>query len=273
MRILISNDDGIYAKGLWILAEALQPLGEVVIVAPDRDQSGVGTAISLHNPVRVTEVLPQTNHIKTYAVEGTPADAVILGLEWLVERPVDLVVSGINEGSNLGDDILVSGTVGAALQAYVRGINTIAISVTALKEVRFEVATAVAELLVRYFKEAGDGNPVFLNVNVPNVFPEQIQGVEVTRTTRRSYVDAVQEGHDGKRKYFWITRQRASEEQPEEGTDRWAIQQKRISLTPLHVAWTDTSALERLRPLAQSIGQGLPTFFPPSQLVQKDIRQ
>ena len=120
MKILITNDDGIYARGLWCLAEALRQVGDVTVCAPDREQSGVGTAVSLHTPVRVNSVVPQVADIPTYAVEGTPSDSVVLALESLMPGGVDLLFSGINEGANLGNDALISGTIGAALQGYFR---------------------------------------------------------------------------------------------------------------------------------------------------------
>ena len=257
MRILVTNDDGIFARGLWALAQALAPLGEVTVVAPDREQSGVGSAISLSNPVRVTEVAPQVNHLKTYAVEGTPADSVILGLEWLLEKPVDLVVSGINAGANLGNDILLSGTVGAALQAHFRGIAALAVSVTALKEVKYEVAAELARLLAMQLHEEASSEPLFLNVNLPNVSLEQIRGVEITRMAQRTYVDSVHEGHDEKRSLLWITRHQQSEEQLDPGTDRWATRENRISITPLNINWTHKAGVERLSGLGTLLNRRL----------------
>ncbi|MCK4722624.1 MAG: 5'/3'-nucleotidase SurE, partial [Dehalococcoidia bacterium] len=118
MRILATNDDGINADGLWHLVEALSEVGDVVVVAPDRDQSGVGTSVSLHQPVRVRGIRSPVRGVRCYAVEGTPADSVILALGVLLDDQIDLVVSGINEGANLGSDVLISGTVSAALQGY-----------------------------------------------------------------------------------------------------------------------------------------------------------
>ena len=135
--ILATNDDGVYAPGLWASVQALREVGDVVVAAPDREQSGVGTAITLNNPVHVREVMPLIEGVRAYAVEGTPADSTILGVESLVGEKIDLVVSGINPGANMGNDVFISGTVGAALQAFFRGIPAIAVSVTALKDVHF----------------------------------------------------------------------------------------------------------------------------------------
>ncbi|MBF8267101.1 MAG: surE, partial [Dehalococcoidia bacterium] len=190
MKILVTNDDGIYAPGLWAAVEALRAVGEVVVVAPDREQSGAGTAISLNHPVRVTEVTPLAEGVKAYAVEGTPADSAILALESLIEdKKVDLVVSGINQGANLGNDIFISGTVGAALQGFFRGIPSIAISVAALKDVHFAPAALVVRLLAQ---DVADGKltvPLLLNVNLPNQPLEKIKGVSLTHLGRRTYMD------------------------------------------------------------------------------------
>ena len=126
MRILVSNDDGIYAEGIWVLARHLSQLAAVIVVAPDREQSAVGTAVSLRKPLRVQKILPLYPGIEAYSVEGTPSDSVILALGKIISRRVDLVVSGINQGSNLGEDVLISGTVGAALSAYLRSFPAMA---------------------------------------------------------------------------------------------------------------------------------------------------
>ena len=126
MKILVTNDDGIYRRGLWALAAELQRVAEVVVVAPDREQSAVGAAITLHQPLHYTEVEPMVAGIKAYSVAGTPSDSVILALGMLED--VGMVFSGINEGANLGNDVLLSGTVGAALQGYFHGLPSIALS-------------------------------------------------------------------------------------------------------------------------------------------------
>ena len=129
LRIVLTNDDGVYAPGLWAAAEALRELGEVVVIAPDRDMSGVGTAMTLMNVVRVQDIPSPVQGIKAYSVQGTPADCVILGSEKLLDGTPDLVVSGINRGANLGTDVMVSGTVGGAFQGYFRHIPSMAVSV------------------------------------------------------------------------------------------------------------------------------------------------
>lgn len=256
MRILVTNDDGVYAPGLWAAVEALQSIGEVVVVAPDREQSGVGPSVTLNSPVRAVEVVPVVPGTQTFAVEGTPADSVILALETLIEK-VDLVVAGINSGANLGEDVLISGTVGATLQGYFRGIPSLAVSVASLHNARFEAA---AQLLTALARQAGDGllpKPVLLNVNLPPVAPEDIKGIDVTRLARRTYADTVRQGDDGKRKYYWITRTRPAWEM-EEGTDVWSVRHRKVSITPLRTDITSTAALSAIEGLPQRLLQVFP---------------
>lgn len=233
MRILVTNDDGIAAPGLWALVRELRRVAEVIVVAPDRDQSGVGTAVTLHHPVRISPVPPEVTRVKTYSVEGTPADTVILALKTLLKDGVDMVFSGINAGSNLGNDVLISGTVSAALQGYFYGLPSVAISVSAIKKVRFGIAAKFAALLVQQF-EANKMPPKFLlNINLPNLPLDQIAGIEMTRLGERSYMDNIKVGHDGKRKYYWIVRGKPDWKEVE-GTDIWALGQNKISVSPLH---------------------------------------
>jgi 5'-nucleotidase len=256
LRILVTNDDGVYAEGLWTLAEALGEVGEVVVVAPDREQSAVGTSVTLHQPLRAREVIPLIRGVKSYSVEGTPADSVILALKGLIDSEIDLVVSGINEGSNLGNDVLLSGTVGAALQGYFNGIPSIALSVAALENVHFDVAARLAVVVTRIIDPLP--KEMLLNINLPNLPLDQIQGVEVTQLGRRSYADVIEEGYDGKRKYYWIVRGEP-ESQPEEGTDIWAVLNSKISITPLHTDLTNPLALSSLKELSTAIFHGLIT--------------
>ena len=140
MKILVTNDDGIFAHGLWALAGELKAVGQVIVVAPDREQSAIGTAVTLHQLLRLRKVRSLLPEIETYSVDGTPADSVILALSELAKGEVGLVVSGINQGLNLGDDVLISGTVGGALQGYLHGFPAIAISVDSWENHYFPAA-------------------------------------------------------------------------------------------------------------------------------------
>jgi len=180
MRILLTNDDGIFADGLWVMANKLKGVSQVVVVAPDREQSALGTAITLGQPLRVQKVRPPMPEIEAYSVEGTPADSVILALEKLVKDGIDLVVSGINLGPNLGNDVLVSGTVGAALQGYLRGFPALAISAFPTDSSYLEDAAKVAALLTENVSSGTLPSNIFLNVNLPDLPLAEVRGVRVT---------------------------------------------------------------------------------------------
>jgi 5'-nucleotidase len=251
MKILVSNDDGVYADGLWALAKELQEIAEVTVVAPDRDQSGAGTSVTLRHPLRMIEIRAPLDGVAAYSVEGTPADSVILALRLVLKDGVDLVVSGINEGPNLGDDVYISGTVGAALQGFFYGIPAIAFSIAAFGSLHFDVAARLARLLVGEIVDRGVSQRMLLNVNLPNLPLEKLEGIEITRLGERKYVDRIEPGYDGKRQYHWIMRGK-SEWQLISGTDIRALEQNKISVTPLF-GNPDGSSREFLRSFAPEI--------------------
>jgi 5'-nucleotidase len=233
MRILITNDDGIFAPGLWTLVKELKNIAQVVVVAPDREQSAIGTAVTLHQPLRVQRVRPIVPEVETYSVEGTPADSVILALGKLIKNKVDVVISGINQGPNLGDDVLISGTVGAALQGYLRGFPALAISVAAVDSLLLDNAAKLAVLLAKKIDSNSLPTDIFLNVNLPNLPRAKIKGVKITRLANGSYTNTIEKGFDGKREYYWVVRQKINTD-TDRKTDIWAIEQGNISITPLH---------------------------------------
>ena len=221
------------------------------MVAPDREQSGVGTAITLAQPLRVTEIPPHVEGVPTYAVEGTPSDSAIVALQTLIEEPVDLVVSGINKGANMGNDVFISGTMGAALQAHFRGIPAIAISVAALRDIHFDAAAQVARLLAQNVADGTLTAPLLLNVNLPNLPPERIRGVSLTRLGRRTYMDVVNEGDDGRRKYYWIARGQA-------GMGAGARPRRLGGAPPPHLGHADGHGPDRGRADARRPGRHAP---------------
>ena len=233
MKILVTNDDGIFAQGLWTLTKALKKIAQVIVVAPDRQQSGVGTAVTLHQLLRVQRVEPPVPGVETYTVEGTPADSVIMALTKLAKDKIDLVVSGINHGPNLGDDVLISGTVSAALHSYQHGLPAIAISVDAKDNPYLDTAAELAALLAKRIESNSFPANIFLNVNVPNLPLPQIKGLEITRLACSSHTDSVEEGHYGKNMYYHLIRHRTNKA-ADVKTDIWAIEQGIISVTPLH---------------------------------------
>jgi len=242
MKILVTNDDGIFAQGLWVLAKELSSVAQVVVVAPDREQSAIGTAVTLRQPLRAQKMRPVVAGVETYSVEGTPADSVILALDKLVKDTIDLVVSGINHGANLGDDVLISGTVGAALQGYLHGLPAVAISVDFGDNLHLDNAARLAALLVKKIGADTLHGNLFLNVNLPNLPLAEIRGARVTRLASESHTDTVEESHDGRRKYYWLIRHGINRD-TDKKTDIWAIEQGNISITPLY-----TSLLNKTSP-------------------------
>ena len=231
MRILVTNDDSINSLGLWAVVESLAELGHVSVVAPDRDQSGIGTARTLLNILRVNEVETRVQGVPAYTVSGTPSDCVILATGKLFDEPFDLVVSGINEGANLGLDVLDSGTAGGAFRGYFRGIPSIAVSVTAVTGVRYDIAARVASSLVQSLD--GDRRPLVYNLNVPNVSYDRLNGVMETFLGPKAWLEGVERGHDGRRTHYWINHSRPTNADVPKGCDVWATRNNWISITPI----------------------------------------
>ena len=246
-NILITNDDGIYAEGLFALKTALDGIGAVHVVAPDRPRSASGHSITLHKPLRLSRVrLPDGSH--GHATNGTPSDCVSLGVLDVVGAKVDLVVSGINWGPNLGWDLTYSGTVSAAMEAAIMGIPAFAISVASYEEsISFDYAAEFAAFLARLL--LGHQLPPYtlLNANVPNQPASHIRGIEVTRQGRRRYTGKVEKRVDpAGRAYYWLGGDTAIDEL-EEGTDVKAIADDKVSVTPIHLDLTSYPALDELR--------------------------
>jgi 5'-nucleotidase len=254
MRILVSNDDGIYSEGIWALAEALSKIAAVTIVAPDREQSAVGTAVNLRKPLRVQKTTPLDPAIRSYSVEGTPSDAVILGLAKVMQEKADLVVSGVNQGSNLGEDVLISGTVGAALAAYLRGTPAIAVSCEGSRWAAVylkEVGRFTTLLAGRAF-EAGLPPNLFLNLNFPDLPLERVKGVRLTRLAHKSHVNTVEETRDEKRSYYMLVRESINH-QVDPRSDIMASSQGYITITPLNIFPDDRLSLRWLEKLVKGL--------------------
>ena len=249
MRILLTNDDGIHAPGILAAKKALDQVGEVWMVAPERPRSAAGRAITLHKPLRVTQVsLP--GGITGYATSGTPTDCVTLGYEVLMGSNCDLVVSGINAGPNLGWDLTYSGTVAGAMEGAVLALPAFAISVASHsgpETIDFEPAAEFAARLARQIANNPLPPNVLLNVNVPAVPRAQILGVTVTHQGRREYVDRIVTREDPSgRPYYWQAGS-IREDEPDPGSDVHAILENRISVTPVHLDLTAYSLLDTLR--------------------------
>jgi 5'-nucleotidase len=245
MRILVTNDDGVQADGLFALKQALSQVGEVTVVAPERQKSASGHAITLHKPLRMSPV-----HLRdgsaALASNGTPSDCATLGILEAMEGRCDLVVSGINHGPNLGWDVHYSGTVSAAIEASVIGVPSIAISVASWDaEILWETAAEFAAKVAAWLPAHPLSPFTILNVNVPNLLASQIKGVAVTTQGRRQYVDRVERRADPLgRPYYWLGGSLAEEAAgAETGSDVRAVADGKISLTPIHFDMTAHAAL------------------------------
>lgn len=238
IRILVTNDDGIHAPGIAALAEKLQELGDVTVVAPAREVSGISHALTISAPLRYERVEEHA-----FSVDGTPADCVNLAVANLLPQPPELVVSGINRGANLGDDVTYSGTVAGAMEGAILGIPSFAVSLASKSHDDYSVAAAFSVYLARVVEQKKLPRRTFLNVNVP---PGEVSGVRITSQGHRDYWAKVEERVDPRsRVYFWI----------KQGISRWerngisdihAVREKLISVTPLHIDYTNYSVLDEL---------------------------
>jgi len=249
--ILVTNDDGIAAEGLRTLAEAMRPLGEVVIIAPDREQSATSHSLTLHRPLRIRKVADGI-----LSVDGTPTDCVLLGVHGFLKEPPTLVVSGINHGPNLGNDVLYSGTVSAASEGAFLGIPSIAFSLAAWESSDFGPAGRIAASLVRLLLRHGLKAGMCLNVNIPPVPEAEIRGLRVARLGRRVFHDVIVEKTDPRGKsYYWIGGENPTWEQ-DEASDFHAVTHGFVSVTPLSFELTDYKAIVELETLGLTIHDG-----------------
>lgn len=234
---MVTNDDGIGARGLLALYQALETLGEIYVIAPDRERSACSHNITVHDILRVEKL------DYGWAVTGTPADCVKMALDALLPGPPDLIVSGINEGANLGTDVMYSGTVAAALEGAIAGIPSLAISVAAVKVQDFACAARFARHLCQLVAQKGLPGGVALNVNIPDVPAREIAGIEVTRLSWRRYVNSVHRQQDPRgRDYFWLAGE-SVEVEPRPGSDLDCIRASKISITPIHFDLTNERAM------------------------------
>ncbi len=241
MKILVSNDDGYLATGINVLTAALETVADVVVVAPDRNRSAASNSLTLNNPLRVATVAPGR-----FKVDGTPSDCVYLALTGFLDHEPDLVVSGINHGANLGDDVIYSGTVAAAMEGRFLGLPTIAVSLVGRDLKHFDTAAAVAAELVQKIERAPLASDVVLNVNVPNIPLQRLAGIRATRLGFRHKSEHLLKDTDPYgRPIYWVGP--AGEGQDAgEGTDFFAIEQGFASVTPLKVDLTRHDAVDDL---------------------------
>ncbi len=250
MRILISNDDGIQAKGINELRKSLQDENEIYVVAPDRERSATGHKITMHRPLRVVDWQYPGTGAKGWAVDGTPADCVKLGLEALLPAPPDLIISGINLGPNLGTDVLYSGTVSAAIEGIINEIPSIAISLASYKYRDFSYSgRLIRELVSKFGKELP--RRTLLNINMP---PGPPRGIKATRLGHRRYINIFDKRKDPRgRVYFWMAGEPFDMDKDDPDTDVWAVKEGYISITPVHFDLTDYPVMEQLKSFVKNM--------------------
>ncbi len=249
MKILVSNDDGINARGIRVLAKRLseEPENEVYVVAPDRERSATGHGLTLHKPLRVDEVHLEGNLKGAWATTGTPSDCVKFAVCALLDEMPTVVVSGINAGPNMGGDVLYSGTVSAAMEGALLSIPSIAVSMGGRNPKHYEVAADFIAQLLKVLPSSGLPPRTLLNVNVPNVAAADIKGVAITELGLRLYNDTFEKRLDPRgRAYYWLTGH-AIEEGEAETTDVWALKHNCISVTPVSFNMTDQPGLTKLK--------------------------
>ncbi|NNL36166.1 MAG: 5'/3'-nucleotidase SurE [Silicimonas sp.] len=242
MHFLISNDDGINARGIQVLARRMAAIGQVTIVAPDQNRSGASNSLTLESPVRIREIAE-----RTYRVTGTPSDCVHIALTGLLDKDPDIVVSGINSGANLGDDVIYSGTVAAAMEGRFLGLPAIAVSlVYEDRPEHYETAGEAVALLVKQLRRDPLPADTILNINVPDLPWSEIRGFEVTRLGHRHRAEPVVKMMDPRgRPMYWIGPAGPGQDAGP-GTDFDAVRRGYISITPIHVDLTRYQALEQV---------------------------
>ncbi len=269
MRLLVSNDDGIFSLGIRSLANTLAEAGhQVFVVCPDRERSATGHGLTLHQPIRA-DLVESVFHptIKAWACSGTPSDCVKLALWALLDQKPDLVLSGINHGSNLGTDVLYSGTVSAAMEGVIEGIPGIAFSLTSFSSQDFVPAANFARSLVAKLEKQPLSPSMLLNVNVPAVKAEAIAGVSITRQGIRRYVDVFEKRIDPRGKtYYWLAGELLEEveDSPDLAemipTDVQANRQNHITITPLQYNLTASKSLESLKDWGKDLSANTPSI-------------
>ena len=244
-KILITNDDGIFSPGIYALWEAMLEIGETNVIAPDTEQSSVSHAITLSDPLRVKDI-KRAGGFKGFAISGTPADCAKIAIKSLMDIKPDVLISGINRGSNLGNNIIYSGTVSAAIEGTMLGIPSIAISLNSFHHDEFRGAKEVAIKVVHYIMNNTLPRGTLLNVNVPYCAPEEIKGIRVTRQGHQYFQDEFEQRKDPHgRNYYWMKGKIVDDDQ-EFYYDSKAVRDGYVSITPIHFQITDESYFTKL---------------------------
>ncbi|MDY6820081.1 MAG: 5'/3'-nucleotidase SurE [Deferribacterota bacterium] len=246
MKILVTNDDGIYSEGIYSLYSSLKSIGEVYVVAPITEQSAVGHAITINNPLKISEVYRKDKYFGI-GVDGTPADCVKLAFSDIIKDKIDLVVSGINHGANLCNNIIYSGTVSAATEGSMLGVKSIAMSLASIEYTDFSIAASFAAYFAEYIYNMDIDNSVTFNVNVPPLKKDEIKGWKWTIQGKTKYLDTFEKRYDPKGNvYYWMVgEQNIIVSDP--NADDTAVREGFISVTPLHYDMCDYKVYEQLR--------------------------
>jgi 5'-nucleotidase len=247
MHLLLSNDDGIHATGLKLLANALAPLGKITVVAPNRDRSASSNSLTLERPIRA-----QTVEENWYSVDGTPTDCVHLAITGLIEDEPDIVVAGINNGANLGDDVIYSGTVAAAMEGRFLGLPAVAISVASFQPRFLEVAAQVSHELIAKLSTTQLPKDVIININIPDLPKQELKGIQTTRLGNRHKAEPVIKSEDPRGKPIYWVGSAGPELDAGPGTDFHAIKNGYVSVSPMHLDLTHYKAMQDVAEWASS---------------------
>lgn len=250
MNILITNDDGINSDGIYQLAKRMAGLGNVTIVAPDREQSAIGHAITMHQPLRCRKIKLHELDIDAWWVNGTPADCIKLGVETLLETRPDLIISGINNGENLGTDIIYSGTVSAAIEGSIFNIPSIAVSYEKHGETDFSLAAEAAVKIIEQVLKFASGGNILMNINIPEIENiNELKGVKIAKLGVKKYRNNFEERKDPRgNSYYWLAGELIEDEIGED-TDIYAVRNGFASITPLNVDLTGYEEINKLKTL------------------------
>lgn len=248
MRILISNDDGIYSEGIYQLAKRMSSLGKVSVVAPDKEQSAIGHAITMHQPLRCRKIKLRELDADAWWVSGTPADCIKLGVETLLSERPDVIISGINNGENLGTDVIYSGTVSAAIEGSIFNIPSIAVSYAKHGEADFSPVADIAADIIKQVLRFETKQGMLLNINIPDLEKfKELKGVRISKLGVKKYRNNFEERKDPRgNSYYWLAGELIDDAIGED-TDIFAIKNGYVSITPLHVDFTSYDDIARLK--------------------------
>jgi 5'-nucleotidase len=248
LNILISNDDGIYSSGLYELAKEMSRIGKITVVAPDREQSAIGHAITMHKPLRCKKIKLHDLDVDAWLVNGTPADCVKLGVETLLAKRPDLIISGINDGENLGTDIIYSGTVSAAVEGSMFNIPAIAVSYGKHGANDFSTAAEIAVNVIEQLLKHTKDKRMLININIPPIENiNQLKGVMITKLGVKKYKNNFEERKDPRgSSYYWLAGELV-EDEIREDSDIFAVRNKYVSITPIHIDLTDYEEIEEMQ--------------------------